>query len=92
MSYSYVVGNKGYASDRIRPGGTPQFYSEAKAWKVANANAVGNPVTVHYDPANPKRAAIDLAFVSHTQLFFRILCVPALVVTIIVTVVRLKNG
>ena len=92
VSYAYVVAGKGYASDRLRPGGTPQFIRRAKAESVVNAYSTRDTVRVYYDPANPKRAAISLAFQSHAQLFFRIMTAVAGAVAILVTTVRMTSG
>ena len=59
VSYAYVVDGKGYASDRLRPGGTPFFYSKAKALAALVPYRPGVPIAVHYDPQRPDRAIID---------------------------------
>ena len=86
VGYSYVVGGKGYASDRLNPGGTPFYYSKDKVLKILDPYEVGNPVDVRYNPDKPKRCAIELGETSHMRTFFGIMGLVALVVTIIVTV------
>ncbi len=92
VGYSYVVGGKGYASDRLNPGGTPFFYSRDKMLRILDPYAVGNPVDVRYNPAKPSRCAIELGETSHMRKFFGIMAIVAMAITIIVTVSLLGKG
>ena len=88
VSYSYVVAGQGYASDRLRPGGTPFFYSQARALAIAAAYQPGDAVTVRYDPGRPNRPAIELAPMSYWILPLRLLAAVIVVVTIAVAVTK----
>lgn len=87
ISYTYVVGGQGYASDRLRPGGTPFFYGEAKAMAIVAAYRPGDAVTVRYDPQRPNRPAIELAPLSYWILPLRILAGVVVLVAIAIAVI-----
>jgi hypothetical protein len=86
ISYAYAVDDHGYASERLRPGGTPFFYSQRKTIALAAAFAPGAPVVVHHHPRKPRRAAIDLVPLSHAQWLFGALAATTGAIAILVSV------
>lgn len=85
VSYAYVVGGRGFAGDRLRPGGTPFFYAEGKALALAAAYDRGSPVTVHHHPRKPSRAAIELVPFSHLVTLLRVMAALMLFVAALVS-------
>lgn len=85
ISYAYVTGEHGYASDRLRPNGTPAFFSREAAQATADAFPAGQPLAVHYDPRKPGRAAIELEPVGYGTILGVILTAAALAVSLLVT-------
>ena len=79
VSYAYEVDGKAYANDRRRPSGSPYFYRQAKARERLEGFAVGGPVTVHYQPGNPKRSAIEIEPFSVAVPLLRILAAILLI-------------
>jgi hypothetical protein len=59
--YSYEIGGVSYEGAAIRIGSPPSFHSPTKALAAAARYPAGSRVTVHYDPAAPATAALDLA-------------------------------
>jgi hypothetical protein len=84
VSYTYEVAGRGYASDRLRPGGTPMLNSQTKAAALAAAFPEGSTVAVRYDPARPDRPAIDLTPMSYWILPLRVFAGMALVCAILI--------
>ena len=60
VTYSYQVGGQAMESAALRLGEPPAFNKPAKAEALAARYPVGSQVTVHYDPAAPEMAALDL--------------------------------
>lgn len=58
--YSYDVGGKTYRSGAVRVGHPPFYNTSRKAEAAAARYPAGADVTVHYDPAAPTIAALDL--------------------------------
>jgi hypothetical protein len=86
VTYSYTADGTAYASDRLRPGGTPQFFTRSKAQAVADQYPAGSTCVVHYDPRKPAKAALELAPQSYLVLmcaiFAAIVGLTALIVTL----------
>lgn len=61
VAYSYVVNGQSYQGDAIRVGQPPLFNTPSKAQALAAKYPAGSAVTVHYDPASPGAAVLDLA-------------------------------
>ena len=60
VSYAYMVDGKGYASDQMRPGGKPFFYTRARAKASLTRFLPGGPILVHFNPSKPGQAAVEL--------------------------------
>ncbi|HEY3797789.1 MAG TPA: DUF3592 domain-containing protein [Caulobacteraceae bacterium] len=58
--YSYSVGGQQLEGSGYRVGAPPLFNKPAKAQALADRFRAGQQVTVHYDPAQPTTAALDL--------------------------------
>lgn len=86
VSYVYEVAGKAYASDRLRPGGSPLFYSMAKAAAVVSAYPADSIVTVYYRPGKPQAAAIECKPMSQGAQIMWIFAVIAFAVAALVTV------
>jgi hypothetical protein len=86
VSYVYEVAGKAYASDRLRPGGSPLFHSMAKAATVAAAYPPDSIVTVYHPPGKPQAAAIECEPMSQGALILWIFAAIAFAVAALVTV------
>lgn len=61
VSYAFEAAGASYASDRLRPGGNPQFTTKAKAQAIVDRYPPGSACTVRYDPKKPAVSALELA-------------------------------
>ena len=59
LRYTYEVGGRCFESDRIRFGNIRE--SQKGAREILEHYAVGQPVQVRYDPANPSQATLETA-------------------------------
>jgi hypothetical protein len=59
ISYAFEIEGRGYASDALRPGGTPFFFAQARAQAVVAYYQSGQTATVYYDPLDPERCALE---------------------------------
>ena len=64
VEYSYSVGGKAYSSRSIWDG-TEVSGSRAYALRIANRYPAGTVVMVHYDPADPRKAALEIGGTWH---------------------------
>jgi len=60
VSYAFEAAGTAYASDRLRPGGNPQFTTKSKAQAIVDRYPSGSACTVHYDPQKPAVSALEL--------------------------------
>jgi hypothetical protein len=90
VSYVYEVNEARYENDRLGLGHVLLSSDLRDAEREAARYAVGSPVTVYYDPANPAVATLD----PRTSLGTRIMWLVALallVLTVVVVVVLLSG-
>lgn len=61
ISYAFEAGGVAYASDRLRPGGTPQFlFFRRQAADIVARHPAGSACVVRYDPERPDVSALEL--------------------------------
>ncbi len=59
VEYSYAIGGQTYQGNRIFPGAT-MSYDQGTAQNIVNRYQPGSTATVHYDPANPAMAVLEI--------------------------------
>lgn len=59
VEYAYEVGGKTYQGNRIFPGAT-MSYDLGTAQSIVNRYQPGSTAAVHYDPANPIEAVLEI--------------------------------
>ena len=85
VTYSYKAEGVAYASDRLRPGGTPQFSTRSKAQAIVDRYPAGSTCVVRYDPGKPARSALELAPQSYLVLLFGVFAATVGLIAAIVT-------
>lgn len=59
VEYSYAIGGQTYQGNKIFPGAT-MSYDHGTAQNIVNRYQPGSTATVHYDPANPAMAVLEI--------------------------------
>ncbi len=87
VTYAYEAGGVAYASDRLRPGGTPYFWSRKKADEIVARFPAGSTCVVRYDPRRPQTSALELTPQSWAVLLFAVFAGMTAILAAIFTVV-----